>query len=72
MKKFEIKDAGENKWMVSHHEIPKFTCLFEDKRFSHQRTITGLSDPTGNPTEVQLLLKMEQWLKRYHKDKTDL
>lgn len=71
MKKFEIKGAGPDKWLVLHNEVPKFTCQFENKRFNYQRTITGLTDPTGDPKEVQLLEKMEQWLKRYHKDKID-
>lgn len=71
MKKFEIKDNGTDKWIVIHNEVPKFTCLFENKRFNFQRIIAGLSDPTGDPKEVQLLQKMEQWLKRYHKDKID-
>ena len=71
MKKFEIKDIGDGKWLVSHNEVPKFTCFFENKRFNYQRAITGLTDPTGDPKEVQLLQKMEQWLKRYHKDKID-
>jgi hypothetical protein len=69
MKKFEIKNAHQNKWLVSHNEFPKFTCLFEDKRFNYQRTITGLSNPSGDLNEIQLLQKMEKWLKQYHKDK---
>jgi hypothetical protein len=60
MKKFEIKGTDDGKWLVSYNEVPKFTCLFENKRFSYQRTITGLTDPTGNPKEVQVLQKMEQ------------
>jgi hypothetical protein len=60
MKKFEIKGTDDGKWLVSHNEVPKFTCLFENKRFSYQRTITRLTDPTGNPKEVQVLQKMEQ------------
>jgi len=71
MKKFEIKSTGDGKWLVSHNEVPKFTCLFENKRFNFQRTITGLTDPTGDPKEVHLLQKMEKWLKGYHKDKID-
>jgi len=67
MKKFEIKGTDDGKWLVSHNEVPKFTCLFENKRFSYQRTITGLTDPTGNPKEVQVLQKMEQWLKKFYK-----
>jgi hypothetical protein len=35
MKKFKIENAGKNTWMVSHREFPKFTCLFEDKRFNY-------------------------------------
>lgn len=69
MKKFEIKNEGPGKWLVSHNEFPKFTCLFEHKRFNYQRTITGLSDPSGDPAEVKLLEKMEKWLKQYHKEK---
>ena len=61
---------GENKWLVSHNEQPKFTCLFQDKKFSEKRTITGLADPTGDPKEVRLLQKMEKWLKGYHPEKT--
>lgn len=60
MKKIEIKGTDDGKWLVSHNEVPKFTFLFENKRFSYQRTITGLTDPTGNPKEVQVLQKMEQ------------
>ena len=71
MKKFEIRDMGEGRWLVSHNEVPKFTCQFEDKKFSQERIITGLADPTGNPREVQLLEKMQQWLRRYHSQKTD-
>ncbi|TPG34836.1 hypothetical protein [Flavobacterium pectinovorum] len=69
MKKFEIKKAGQDKWLVVHNEVPKFTCQFEDKRFNYQRTITGLSNPKGDPKEVQLLQRMEKWLREYHKDK---
>ncbi|QSB25342.1 hypothetical protein [Flavobacterium sp. CLA17] len=69
MKKFEIKNAENDKWLVSHNEFPKFTCLFENKRFNYQMTITGLSGPSGDPKEVKLLEKMEKWLKQYHKDK---
>ncbi|UUF12522.1 MULTISPECIES: hypothetical protein [Flavobacterium] len=69
MKKFEIKKAHHNKWLVSHNEFPKFTCQFEDKRFHYQRTITGLSDPADDLKEVHLLQKMEKWLREYHKDK---
>lgn len=71
MKKFEIRDIGENRWLVSHNEQPKFTCLFENKKFNEKRTIKGPADPTGNPGEVQLLQKMQQWLRRYHSQKTD-
>lgn len=67
MKKFEIKGTDDGKWLVSYNEVPKFTCLFENKRFSYQRTITGLTDPTGNPKKVQVLQKMEQWLKKFYK-----
>ncbi|MGE8342294.1 hypothetical protein [Flavobacterium chilense] len=69
MKKFEIKNAEANQWLVSHNEVPKFTCCFEDKRFNYERTITGLCNPTGDPKEVQLLQRMEKWLKQYHKEK---
>jgi hypothetical protein len=71
MKKFEIKDNGPGKWMVHHNEVPKFTCVFEDKKFSYYRTIQGLTDPAGDPKEIHLLQKMEQWLRRYHKDKIE-
>jgi len=67
MKKFEIKGTDDGKWLVSYNEVPKFTCLFENKRFSYQRTITGLTYPTGNPKEVQVLQKMEQWPKKFYK-----
>ncbi|MCP2025809.1 hypothetical protein L1276_000949 [Flavobacterium sp. HSC-32F16] len=69
MKKFEIKKAHQDKWLVSHNEFPKFTCLFENKRFNYQRTITGLSNPSGDLNEILLLQKMEKWLKQYHNDK---
>jgi len=71
MKKFEIKCNGKGKWLVLHNEVPKFNCVFEDKKYNYHRTITGLTDPTGDPKEVQLLQKMEHLLKRYHKDKID-
>lgn len=71
MKKFEIKEVGKDKWLVSHNEIPKFTCLFENKKFNEERIISGLADPTGNPKEVLLLQKMEKWLRQYHREKTD-
>lgn len=71
MKKFGIKDIGQNNWLVSHNEVPKFTCRFENKKFNYQRTIRGLSNPTGDKNEIQLLEKMEQWLRQYHKDKID-
>jgi hypothetical protein len=69
MKKFEIKKISDDSWMVSHNELPKFTCRFEDRKFNYNRTITGLSDPTGDPKEIQLLQKMEKWLSQYHMDK---
>lgn len=69
MKKFEIKITDQDKWTVSHNEFPKFTCEFENKKFNISRTLNGLEDPMGNPAEVKLLQKMEQWLLRYHKDK---
>ena len=69
MKKFEIKNTDHNKWVVSHNEFPKFTCLFEDRRFNYERTITGLSNPSGDQNEIQLLQKMEKWLNQYHKEK---
>lgn len=71
MKKFAIKDMGEDKWLVSHNEVPKFTCRFENKKFNYERTIRGLLDPTGSPKEIQLLQKMEKWLREYHKEKID-
>lgn len=69
MKKFKIKRTEQDKWMVSHHEHPKFTCLFEPNRFNYERTIKGLSDPSGNINEIELLYKMEKWLTQHHKEK---
>jgi hypothetical protein len=69
MKKFEIKKKDNDKWMVSHNEAPKFSCLFRDKRFNYSRIITGLADPTGDLKEIESLQKMENWLMHYHKDK---
>lgn len=69
MKKFDIKKIPEDSWMVTHNEPPKFTCRFEQGKFNYRRTITGLSDPTGDPKEIQLLQKMEKWLSQYHRDK---
>ncbi|MDY0986642.1 hypothetical protein BSF41_03160 [Flavobacterium sp. ACN2] len=69
MKKFQIKKTEHGKWLVSHNEVPKFSCIFEDKKFNYDRTIIGLLDPAGDPEEIQLLQKMEKWLKEYHKDK---
>lgn len=69
MKKFEIKSTDGDKWLVSHNELPKFTYRFEQGKFNYSRTIKGLSDPTGDPKEIQLLQKMEKWLARYHMDK---
>ena len=69
MKKFKIENADQNKWLVSHNEFPKFTCSFEDKRYNYEKTITRLSDPSGDLKEIQLLQKMEKWLKQHHKDK---
>lgn len=69
MKKFEIKKDKTGSWLVSHNEQPRFTCLFEDKKYHYSRSITGLSNPTGDPKEIQLLQRMEKWLSRYHMDK---
>lgn len=69
MKKFEIKIAEKGKWLVSHNEFPRFTCLFEYKKFNYQRSITGLSDPSGDLKEIQLLQKIEKWLRQHHKEK---
>lgn len=69
MKKFKIKQTEHNQWMVSHHEYPQFTCLFESGRFTYQRTIKGLSDPSGSFSEIELLHKMEKWLLQHHKEK---
>lgn len=69
MKKFQIKKTPHDSWIVSHNEFPKFTCVFEDKKFNFSRTINGLDDPMGKPKEVLLLQKMEKWLLQYHKDK---
>jgi len=69
MKKFKIQKQENHSWLVSHNEFPRFTCLFEDKKFNYQRTITVLSDPSGDLNEIQLLQKMEKWLKQHHKEK---
>ncbi|MFD2939153.1 hypothetical protein [Flavobacterium notoginsengisoli] len=69
MKKFKIKKQENDNWLVSHNEFPRFTCLFEDKKFNYQRTLTGLKDPLGDPKEIQLLQKMEKWLSQHHKEK---
>jgi len=69
MKKFEIKKTALRSWMVPHNKVPKFTCHFEDRKFHYNRTVTGLSDLTGSPEEIQLLQKMEKWRSRYHMDK---
>jgi hypothetical protein len=69
MKKFEIKKAGNEKWLVSHNEFPKFTCQFENKKFNFERTITGLSNPSADLNEIRLLQRMEKWLQQYHKEK---
>lgn len=69
MKKFEIKNEGKGKWLVSHNEFPKFTCQFENKKFNNKKTITGLSNSTGDPKEVQLMQRMEKWLQQFHKEK---
>lgn len=69
MKKFKIKMTDQDKWMVSHNEHPKFTCLFQTNRFNYERTITGLTDPTGDSNEIELLGKMEKWLRQHHKEK---
>ena len=69
MKKFGIKEADPGKWLVSHNEYPKFACQFENKKFHNQRTLTGLSNPSGDLNEIRLLDKMEKWLQQYHKDK---
>lgn len=72
MKKFEIKNTNDGKWIVLHHEFPKFTCIFEDKKFNYSLKIVGLSAPGGNPSEVKLLQKMEKWLTEYHKEKINV
>jgi len=41
----------------------------KNRKFYDERTIKGLSNPTGDPKEVQLPQKMQKWLKEYHKDK---
>lgn len=69
MKKFKINELSVDNWIVSHNEFPRFTCSFETKKFHISKTINGLEDPTGNPKEVALLLRMEQWLLKYHKSK---
>ena len=69
MKKFEIKEILPESWIVSHNEFPKFTCRFENKKFNISRIVNGLDDPMGNPGQVRVIKKMEQWLMQYHKDK---
>ncbi|MDQ6530998.1 hypothetical protein [Flavobacterium sp. LHD-85] len=69
MKKFQIKKQQNGQWLVSHNEFPKFTYLFEDKKFNYRRTVTGLSDPSGDPEQIRLLQGMEKWLTDHHKDK---
>ncbi|WP_433811698.1 hypothetical protein [Flavobacterium johnsoniae] len=69
MKKFKIENTGRDQWLVSHNEFPKFTCSFEDKRYNYKRSITGLSDPSGDAKQIQLLQKMEKWLEQYHREK---
>lgn len=70
MKKFGIKKAGENKWVVLHYEFPKFTCTFENKKFyDATRKIKGLLDPTGDLKEVLALQLMDDWLVKNHPDK---
>jgi len=49
------KKTDAKSWLVSHNEQPRFTCLFEDRKFHYSRTITGLVDPAGSPEEIQLL-----------------
>lgn len=58
-------------WQVSHNEVPKFKCVFEQRKFNYKRIIKGLSDLTGDPAEIHLLLEMEKWLKQNHKDIMD-
>lgn len=69
MKKFDIKKTAQNQWTVSHNEYPKFTCRFENKKFNISRTVDGLDDPMGDPREVKLLQRMEEWLTTHHKEK---
>lgn len=69
MKKFGIKKTGENKWVVSHYEFPKFTCTFENRKFHNSSKIKGLFDPTGDLKEVLVLQLMEDWLGKNHPDK---
>ena len=69
MKKFGIKKSGENKWIVSHYEFPKFTCTFENKKFDITRKIKGLPDSTTDLKEVLILQHMEQWLIKNHTNK---
>lgn len=72
MKKFGIKKSGENKWVVLHHEYPKFTCTFENKKFhGTTKKIKGLLDPTGDLKEVMALQLMEDWLAKNHLDKIE-
>ncbi|MFZ0598826.1 MAG: hypothetical protein WAM46_17710 [Flavobacterium sp.] len=69
MKKFIIKKILPHNWLVSHNEFPKFTCRFENKKFNISRTVDGLDDPMGDPREVKLLQRMEEWLTTHHKEK---
>lgn len=72
MKKFKINEILADNWIVSHNEFPRFTCEFETKKFHVSKTINELEDPTGNPKEGTLLLRMEQLLLKYHKSKNGL
>ncbi|WP_433811545.1 hypothetical protein [Flavobacterium johnsoniae] len=68
MKQFKIQKQDNHSW-YPQAGFPKFTCLFEDKKSNYRSTITGLLGPSGDPKEIQLLQKMEKWLKQYHKEK---
>lgn len=69
MKKFTIKKQQGGKWLAAHNEHPRFTCLFEDKKFHYERTAIGPIGQSWDLEQIQLLEKMEKWLSRYHKEK---
>lgn len=68
MKKFEIKKKSQNKWLVIHHEFPKYTCEFENHKFNEKRKIEGLSN-MYDLKEIFIFKQMEEWLVKNHIDK---